>query len=112
MQTVTLQDIKATQDTLAAMIAKFEQQTTQVDTYTVPEATIDLAAGERYAGLVLDADGAPSHHLVLLPGAAQDVTWQAAKAWADKTGGGELPTRQEQALLYANLKTEFEATWY
>jgi len=112
MPTVTLQDIKATQDTLAAMIAKFEAQAAQsVTLYTVSEASIKLAPGERYAGLVLAADGTPSHHLVLLPDAASDVTWQDAKAWAESVGG-ELPPRQEQALLYANLKAEFEGAWY
>lgn len=112
MPTVTLQDIKATQDTLAAMIANYEAQAAPGGTlYTVREAKIELAPGERYAGVVLDAAGSPSHHLVLLPGEARDVSWQNARAWAGKAGGA-LPTRQEQALLYANCKAEFAGTWY
>lgn len=75
------------------------------------EAQIQMHPGECYAGLILDADGLASHHLILLPGAAIDVSWPDAQAWAQKAGG-DLPTRQEQALLYANLKHEFEPQWY
>ena len=71
----------------------------------------NLREGELYAGLLLGKDGAPDIHLVLLPGAAADVTWDQAKAFA-VTAGGELPTRREQALLFANLKEEFERRWY
>src|SRR6478672_4360219 len=34
-----------------------------------------LADGECYAGLILGKEGAPDHHLILLPGEAQDVSW-------------------------------------
>lgn len=70
-----------------------------------------LNDGERYAGLILDETGQPTHHLILLPGDTSDVTWEQAKAWATEIGG-ELPTRQEQALLYANAKQQFERDWY
>jgi len=72
---------------------------------------IELQPGERYAGVLLNEDGTPSHHLVLLPGDAEDVTWPAAVEWA-KQAGGELPTRREQSLLFANAKSAFEETWY
>ena len=71
----------------------------------------NLKKGELYAGLILGKNGAPDHHLVLLPGQANDVDWKAARAWATKAGG-ELPTRREQSLLFANLKEEFEERWY
>ena len=80
-------------------------------TITVPAAQIELADGEHYAGLILTADGAPSHHLVLLPGDHDDTNWQAAVEWA-KSINGELPTRAEQSLLYANCKPQFKADWY
>jgi len=71
----------------------------------------NLKPGEQYAGLILGKNGAPDHHLILLPGQVADVSWKdAQKAAAD--AGGELPTRREQALLYANLKEEFEPRWY
>lgn len=70
-----------------------------------------LHPGEQYAGVILGKDGAPDHHLILLPGAAEDLTWEQAKEWAASVGG-ELPTRREQSLLFANLKEAFEGTWY
>lgn len=70
-----------------------------------------LAAGEHYAGVILGKDSAPDHHLILLPGAVEDKTWEQAKEWAASIGG-DLPTRREQSMLYANLKEEFEGAWY
>ncbi|AIS96241.1 hypothetical protein BTHA_2719 [Burkholderia thailandensis MSMB59] len=74
---------------------------------TLPE----LAEGELYAGILIGKDGAASQHIILLPGAADEVNWDDAKAWAASIGG-ELPTRREQALLYANLPEQFERDWY
>jgi hypothetical protein len=70
-----------------------------------------LLDGEQYAGLILGKDGKPDHHLVLLPGEAQEVSWTMAREWA-QGNGGELPTRRELALLYANLREQFERVWY
>jgi hypothetical protein len=67
--------------------------------------------GGTYAGISRGVDSAPDRHLVLLPGEAGDVDWEAAGAFAASIGG-ELPTRAEQALLYANLKDQFEPRWY
>jgi hypothetical protein len=78
---------------------------------TLPATDIELADGEHYAGLILNDDGTPSHHLVLLPGDHDDTTWQAAMDWA-KSINGELPSRTEQSLLYANCKPQFKADWY
>lgn len=80
-----------------------------------PEATINLAPGEHYAGLVIGKDGEPSYPLVLLPGQADDITWDKAMEWAVKQGGeyvASLPTRREMSLLFANLKEEFEERAY
>lgn len=74
---------------------------------TLPE----LAKGERYAGILLDDKGKPSHHLVLLAGERSGFKWDEAVKWA-KDQGGELPTRKEQALLFANAAGEFERDWY
>ena len=70
----------------------------------------NLQPGEIYAGLILGQNGDPDHHLVLLPGETS-ASWPKAKAWA-KEQGGELPTRREQSLLFANCKAEFKADWY
>lgn len=109
MTTVTIEAVLAEQAKLNTMIAALQASATRA--LQLPETTIELQPGERYAGLALGANGLPSHHLVLLPGDASDVNWTDAAAWADDVGG-ELPTRQEQALLYANLKSEFEGAWY
>jgi hypothetical protein len=70
-----------------------------------------LQDGEHYAGLILGKEGKPDHHLVLLPGEALEVSWSAAREWA-REAGGELPTRRELSLLYANLREHFERVWY
>ena len=114
MTTITLESIKAEHIKLAEMIATFEKQQEPAALF-FPEVTISLAPGEHYAGLMLGKDGEPSYHLVLLPGQADDITWDKAMEWAGKQGGeyvASLPTRREQALLYANLKEEFEENAY
>lgn len=83
-----------------------EQQTVVPQSITIPQ----LAEGEHYAGIII-ADGRISHHLILLPGELASGTWKKSLDWAKKAGG-ELPTRSEQALLYANLKAQFQSDWY
>jgi hypothetical protein len=68
-----------------------------------------LKKGETYAGVLLK-DGKPSHHLIVLPG-DERKNWKDAIAWAKKQGG-EIPTRKEQALLFANASGVFEGAWY
>lgn len=70
-----------------------------------------LQEGELYAGLILGRQGEPDHHLILLPGRAADVSWPLAQDWA-AARGGVLPTRRELALLFANLREEFDRAWY
>lgn len=114
MTTITLESIKAEHIKLADMIAAFEKQQ-EPSALFFPEATINLAPGEHYAGLVIGKDGEPSYHLVLLPGQADDITWDKAMEWAAKQVGeyvASLPTRREQSLLFANLKEEFEERAY
>jgi hypothetical protein len=109
MSTITLDQIEAKQSELASLIAKLKEQATMA--LSIPAATIELRPGERYSGLMLDAEGKPSHHLVLLPNKTGDVTWQGAKDFAAEIGG-ELPTRREQALLFANLPDQFDKVWH
>ena len=49
--------------------------------------------------------------VVLLPGKAEDLNWEDAKAWAAEQGG-ELPTRPVAALLFANVKPALSPEWY
>lgn len=65
-----------------------------------------LAEGEINVGLAMKGT-APSHWVILLPNQAEALTWDKAASWA-KEQGGELPTRQEGALIYANAKDRME----
>ena len=69
-----------------------------------------LAEGEIYVGAIGDKNG-DFHHVILLPGDSDDGTWQAAMDWA-KSIGGDLPTRIEQAMLWAGFRDQFEKDWY
>ena len=72
----------------------------------------NLKPGEEYAGIILGKDGKPDHHLVLLPVKPdKKLNWNQAIKWA-KTTSGELPTRQEQSILFENLKEKFETAWH
>ena len=82
-----------------------------VATTAAPVNIGDAFAGGIYAGISRGVGDAPDQHLVLLPGEAVDVDWDAAGAFA-ASAGGVLPTRAEQALLYENLKHEFQPRWY
>ncbi len=109
MSTVTINEVIAKQAELTKMIEALQRATPL--SYGIPEAVIEMNPGERYAGIVLDEAGEPGHHLILLPGEAEDISWEDAKKWAADQGG-ELPNRQEQAILYANLKSHFSPNWY
>ncbi|ENH6342573.1 DUF1566 domain-containing protein [Burkholderia vietnamiensis] len=108
--TITLEAIQAEQSRIGAMIEAFMAQPRATE-YRVDAVTIPLAAGERFAGAVLNDAGTLSHYLILLPGEVEDMTWAQAREWAEQQGG-ELPARREQSLLFANLKGEFESAWY
>lgn len=113
MTAVTLEQIQAKQTELASMIAQLLATPKQAPTtIEIEEDSIELAAGEHYAGAVLDANGQHMHHLVLMAAKpAENLAWQAALEWAEQVGGA-LPTRQEQALLFANCKPHLEARWH
>ena len=71
----------------------------------------NLKKGEVYAGLILGKDGAPDHHLIVIPGEIEKATFDEAQKWARKQGG-DLPTRREQRVLFANAKEAFKPDWY
>lgn len=70
-----------------------------------------LKSGEVYAGLLLGENGAPDAHLIVMAGEIKDATWDKAMKWAASIGG-ELPTRREFRLLYANAKSAFMPWWH
>ncbi|MEN7526988.1 DUF1566 domain-containing protein [Cupriavidus sp. DL-D2] len=69
-----------------------------------------LSEGEIYVGAIGDANG-DFYHLILLAGDSEDATWQAQMEWA-KSIGGDLPTRVEQTMLWANFRDQFQKDWY
>ena len=109
MKPITLELLETKHKEFGELIAKFKAEVkTQ---YVFPQTEIQLAHGEHYAGVILGKDGESSYHLVLLPEDKESIKWQEAVDWA-KSIGGELPTRREQSLLFANLKEEFQEKWY
>lgn len=63
-----------------------------------------------FAGITSTAEG---HFAVVLlsdkPGG--DLTWKKAMNWAEKLGA-MLPSRPVAAMLFANLKAQFEPSWH
>lgn len=113
MSIITLESIQAKQAELETLIARFTAAAATKPTWLfLPEVEIELQPGERYVGPVLDADGKVEHHLVLMPQRPDGkLDWQAAMEWAESIGGA-IPTRQEQALLYANCKPHLTPAWH
>lgn len=70
-------------------------------------------AGGTVMGVMAGENGQPDYLLLdLLVEPENDVTWQQALDWA-KSVGGELPTRREQAMLFANrIEGQYKPRWY
>jgi hypothetical protein len=64
-----------------------------------------------YAGVARADDQGPDHILEVLEAQQENLTWQQAMAWAASIGG-TLPTRKQQALLFANVPELFEKEVY
>jgi len=69
-----------------------------------------LSEGEVYVGAIGDKNG-DVQHIVLLPGDNERASWSEQLAWA-KSIGGDLPTRVEQAMLFANCRDQFKEAAY
>lgn len=68
-----------------------------------------LTDGEVYLCGFVDANG-DVEHTVLLPG-DERATWKKALEWA-RSIGGDLPTRIELSVAYANHRALFEQAAY
>jgi hypothetical protein len=101
---LTIEDIKAAQENLSKMIDKFEQQQKNIKF-----GDVQLQENEKYAGVILNENGEPSHHLILLGGNIQNGK-RLYSSVVDLYPS--LPTIQELSLLYCNLKTEFYQSIY
>jgi hypothetical protein len=109
MTTITLEDIKQTQQQLADMISALARVPATI--FSVDPKLPEMNPGERYAGCIISADGAIRHHIILLPGDIDSTSWKKQMEWAASIGG-ELPGRVESALLFATMKDEFKPEWY
>ena len=111
MSLVTLETITTKQSELDKLIQQFKEQALSM-TMVYPRVDIELQPGEHYAGPVLDASGFIVHHLVLMAQRpTSKLNWQDAMDWATSVGG-TLPSRQQQALLYANCKPHLKPEWH
>jgi hypothetical protein len=109
--TITLESIKAEQEKLSAMIARFEEEAKKPAFFEYQGERFNLGHGEIYIASITTPGEYGSYHLILLPGKAESINWKAAMEWAaDKDG--ELPNRVESALLFQLAKDEFEAEAY
>ena len=105
-----LAEAQATLDQIKAVLVR--QDEAAPVTVVIPGVHIALQPGEHYAGPVLDSDGQVTHHLVQMSAQpSMALTWQEAKRWANAVGG-DLPTRQEQALLFANCRPHLKPSWH
>lgn len=64
-----------------------------------------------YAGIARADEHGGDHILEVLDQAPKAMTWQQAMDWAVSIGG-TLPTRKQQALLFANVPELFEKEYY
>ena len=112
MKTVTRNEIEEIKDAQAKLNKLVEDILSKpVTEFALPETAIDLKYGEHYAGIVIGKEGAKSYHLILVGEEINNANWQPALDWA-KSIGADLPSRREQALLYANLKEQFTKKHY
>lgn len=73
--------------------------------------------GGIFAGLVRGENGARDYLLILGPEYDGETDWNTAMAWASGLDVGShrdysLPTRAEQAVLFGNLRDQFQRDWY
>jgi len=55
--------------------------------------------------------GRRADHVILLPGDHEEANWKDQMEWAKRIGG-DLPSRIEQAMLWANHRNQFKKDWY
>lgn len=70
-----------------------------------------LDDGEIHIATIHIAGQAPYHLILLQDHPKEGMTHQAATEWAASLGG-DLPTRPEQALLFAHQREQFDRDWY
>jgi hypothetical protein len=67
--------------------------------------------GGVFAGITTKPDGTHCAVVLLADQPDKPLPWKAAMAWAKKLKA-ELPARPVSALLYANVRSQFDPVWY
>jgi hypothetical protein len=70
-----------------------------------------VKAGELYVGIVSGENGDDDYHLVRLPIRRGRANWHQAHELA-REAGGELPTRDELAIMAAECGDKFSRDWF
>ncbi len=110
--TVTLKSVQAKQTELNAMIEQLANQAQQVRQIKIEGRTIELQAGESYAGAKLHKDGSFSHDVIVCAARTDDdYNFQGAQDWA-YAAGGDAPSTEEFALIKANCGHRLTNSWY
>ena len=76
---------------------------------TLPALGTEFEGGI-FAGITTQKDGTHAA-VILLPDRAEDLTWDAAIAWAEKLNA-TLPARPVAALLFANVQPALSPEWH
>lgn len=116
MTQATIEAIQAKRDEVVGHVAELDKLIESFKSAPPVRISLDmnvpLQTGEMYVGLILHKGLREGHHIILLPGDHDASNWADAKKWAASIGG-DLPSRPEQALLFADFRDEFkkEAYW-
>ena len=98
-------------------LSQLQQAAVAVPARTSLPALGTAFRGGIFAGIARGRDGHPDYYLIVADAARTELSWEKAKEWAKnllESGYADyaLPTRAEQALLFANVPELFEKAWY
>lgn len=101
--------------TLQADLAALNQKVAQFEAlaslqFPITVSLPPLGIGEKFAGVIISADGTRREGYILLPGEFKG-SYDACVRWAESING-MVPDRVESALFHATLKGEFKPEGY
>ena len=99
---------------ITSMLLERLRATRSPPTTKLPAIGSTSSRGDIYAGIARGNDSERDYHLWLCPeNPSERMAWADAVKWADNLGAhASVPSRAEQALLFANLKDQFERECY
>ena len=112
MSLITLEAIEQKQSELGTLIQQFKQQSL-VAIIKIDGRTVELQAGERYAGAKLDAKGNYLHDVIVLAARPSGkLNFDDTQEWVESVGGDDAPSPEEFALIKANCGDLLTESWY